>query len=127
MKTELSNGEWALMKVLWESAPMTITQLVSAMKDTTGWNKHTIIPMLSRMEGKGAVRHESNGRAKLFFPVLRKEDAIQQETTHFLDKVFDGRLGGMLNAMVDRRPLSQEDLDELTAILERAKEEKNRD
>ena len=127
MKTELSNGEWALMKVLWESAPMTITQLVSAMKDTTGWNKHTIIPMLSRMEGQGAVRHESNGRAKLFFPVLQKEDAIQQETSHFLDKVFDGRLGGMLNAMVDRRPLSQEDLDELTAILERAKEEKNRD
>ena len=127
MKTELSNGEWALMKVLWESSPMTITQLVAAMKDTTGWDKHTIIPMLSRMEAKGAVRFESNGRAKLFFPVLQREDAVRQETRNFLDKVFDGRLGGLLTAMVDRRPLSQEDVDELTAILEKAKGEQNRD
>ena len=127
MKTELSNGEWELMKLLWESAPMTITQLVSAVKDTTGWNKHTVIPMLTRMEAKGVVRHESNGRAKLFFPVLQKEDAVRQETAHFLDKVFDGRLGGLLNAMVDRHPLSREDLDELTAILEKAKGGKDRD
>ena len=127
MKAELSNGEWALMKVLWESAPMTITQLVSAMKDITGWNKHTIIPMLSRMEAKGVVRHEMGGRAKLFFPVLRKEDAVRQETGHFLEKVFDGHIGGMLNAMVARHSLTREDLDELTAILEKAKEGKKRD
>ena len=127
MKTELSNGEWALMKVLWESAPMTITQLVAALKDVTGWNKHTIIPMLTRMEAKGVVRHETGGRAKLFFPVLQKEDAIRQETGHFLEKVFDGHIGGMLNAMVDRRSLTKEDLDELTAILEKAKGGKPRD
>ncbi|MCH5352764.1 MAG: BlaI/MecI/CopY family transcriptional regulator [Acutalibacter sp.] len=127
MKTELSNGEWALMKVLWESAPMTITQLVSAMKDITGWNKHTVIPMLSRLEAKGVVRHESNGRAKLFFPVLRREDAVEQETGHFLEKVFDGHIGGMFTAMVDRHALTREDLDELTAILEKAKGGKKRD
>ena len=56
MKTELSDGEWTLMKALWEDAPMTITQLTAAMKDSTGWSKHTIISMLSRMEAKGAVK-----------------------------------------------------------------------
>ena len=127
MKTELSNGEWVLMKVLWESAPQTIAQLTKAVKDTTGWNKHTIIPMLSRMETKGVVRHESNGRAKIFFPVLQREDAVRQETSHFLEKVFDGRIGGLLNAMVDRHSLTQEDLDDLSAILKKAKEANKRD
>ena len=120
MKTELSNGEWILMKALWES-PMTITQLTKAMKDGTGWTKHTIISMLTRLEVKGAIRHESNGKAKVFFPVLQHEDAVQQETGHFLDKVFDGRLGVMLSTMVDSRQLTQADLDELSAILEKAK------
>ncbi|MCH5353605.1 MAG: BlaI/MecI/CopY family transcriptional regulator [Acutalibacter sp.] len=127
MRPELSDGEWILMKELWESSPMTITQLTAAMKDTTGWTKHTIISMLSRMEAKGAVRYESNGRAKLYFPVLRQEDAIRRETSHFLDKVFDGRLGVMLNAMVDSRSLTPEDLEELAAILEKAKEETDHD
>lgn len=121
MKTELSDGEWTLMKALWESAPMTITQLTAAMKDSTGWSKHTIISMLSRMEAKGAVRYQSNGRARLYTPVLQREDAVKRETSHFLDKVFDGRMGVMLNAMMDSRPLSQADLDELSAILEKAK------
>ena len=123
MKTELSNGEWTLMKALWDCAPLTITQLVAAMKDVTGWDKHTIIPMLNRMEKKGAVRYESNGRAKLFFPVLEREDAVKQETKHFLEKVFDGQVGVMLNAMVYNHHLTAEELEELTVILKRAKEE----
>ena len=122
MKTELSNGEWILMKLLWADAPKTITQLTSMVKDETGWDKHTVIPMLTRMEKKGVVRHESNGRAKLFFPVLQKEDAIRQETTHFLNKVFDGEIGVMLNSMVDNHRLSDKELEELTAILKKAKE-----
>ena len=121
MKTELSDGEWRLMKVLWESAPMTITQLTAAMKDSTGWSKHTIISMLSRLEVKGVVGYQSNGRAKLYAPVLQRGDAVKRETSHFLDKVFDGRMGVMLNAMMDSRPLTQADLDELSAILEKAK------
>ena len=127
MKTELSDGEWKLMKALWEDAPMTITQLTAAMKDSTGWSKHTIISMLSRMEAKGAVRYQSNGRAKLYSPILEQGDAVRRETSHFLDKVFDGQLGVMLNAMMDSRPLTQADLDELSAILEKAKGESGRD
>ena len=121
MKTELSDGEWKLMKALWEDAPMTITQLTAAMKDSTGWSKHTIISMLTRMEAKGAVRYQSNGRARLYSPVLQREDAVKRETGHFLDRVFDGHMGVMLNAMMDSRPLTQADLDELSAILEKAK------
>lgn len=127
MKTELSDGEWTLMKALWEDAPMTITQLTAAMKDSTGWSKHTIISMLSRMETKGAVKYQSNGRARLYSPVLQREDAVRRETSHFMDKVFDGHMGVMLNAMMDSRPLTQADLDELSAILERAKGESGRD
>ena len=106
---------------------MTITQLTAALKDSTGWSKHTIISMLARLEAKGAVRYQSNGRARAYSPVLRREDAAQRETRHFLDKVFDGHLGVMLNAVMDSRPLSQADLDELSAILEKAREEGTHD
>ena len=123
MKTELSDGEWRRMKVLWSSGSMTIAQLTGALKEVTGWSRHTVISMLSRLETKGVVRYQSNGRAKVYSPVLRQEDAVQREASRFLNKVFDGRIGVMLNAMMDSRPLTREDLEELSAILEKAKEE----
>ena len=122
MKTELSNGEWALMKVLWEASPRTITQLVAALRDSTGWDKHTIIPTLSRLEAKGAVTYRHNGRAKEYYPLLRQSDASRAETKRFLEKVYNGSLGVMVHAMVDSHALSQEDIQELSAILEKAKE-----
>ena len=122
MKTELSDGEWTLMKALWEGAPMTITQLTGALKETTGWSKHTIISMLSRLEAKGAVAYRENGRAKEYYPCLQKNDASRTETRRFLDKVYGGSLGVMVHAMVDSKALTQEDILELSAILEQAKE-----
>ena len=122
MKTELSNGEWALMKVLWEASPRTITQLTAALKDSIGWDKHTIIPTLSRLEAKGAVTYRHNGRAKEYYPLLRQSDASRAETKRFLEKVYNGSLGVMVHAMVDSHALSQEDIQELSAILEKAKE-----
>ena len=122
MKTDLSNGEWALMKVLWEASPRTITQLVVALKDSTGWDKHTIIPSLSRLEAKGAVAYRHNGRAKEYYPLLQQSDASRAETKRFLNKVYNGSLGVMVHAMVDSHALSKEDIQELSAILEKAKE-----
>lgn len=120
MKINLSDGEWKLMAQLWESSPQTITQLTAALKDETGWEKHTVITMLSRLEAKGAVGHDG-ATPKGYSPVLLRADAEKRETESFLDKVYGGRLGLMMSAMVDSRALTAEDVAELSAILEKAK------
>ena len=124
MKVNLSDGEWKLMNRLWEGSSLTITQLTAALREETGWSKHTVITMLSRLEAKGAVTWDNGETARKYRPLLRREDAARNETQSFLDKVYGGRLGLMMSAMVDSRALTQQDIDELTAILESAKEEK---
>ena len=123
MRPNLSDGEWKLMNRLWEKGRLTITQLTAALKEETGWGKHTVITMLSRLEAKGAVGHDETTQAKRYFPLLEKEEAAQEETGRFLERVYGGRLGLMMSAMVDSRALTEEDIDELTAILESTKEE----
>lgn len=116
----LSDGEWKLMTALWEHAPRTITELVHALEQDTGWTKHTIIKMLSRLEEKGAVRHEEGQRAKQFYPVADRRTAVLEETRGFLRKVYGGSIGLMMHAMVEEKALSREELDQLYAILEEA-------
>ena len=120
MKLNLSDSEWKLMNRLWSDAPMTITELTAAMRDETGWSKNTVITMLSRLESKGAVRYEDGTRAKRYFPVVAREDAAMAETENFLSKVYGGSLGLMVSSLVDSRSLTEADIAELTAILERA-------
>ena len=122
-KINLSDSEWKLMNRLWET-PMTIMELTGALKNETGWGKNTVITMLSRLEGKGAVRCVQEGRANRYFPVLERKDAAKAETESFLGKVYGGSLGMMMSAMVESKGLTRDDIAELSAILEKAGGEK---
>ena len=85
----LSDGEWKLMKLLWENYPMTLGDMVEAMQDDTAWSKGTIFTMLRRMNTKGVIRMDDSGRYQQYYPVLQKEEAEQAETRSFLERVYD--------------------------------------
>ena len=118
----LSDNEWKLMGRLWERSPRTITELTADLREETGWSKNTIITMLSRLDAKGAVRHEEGARAKAYYPAVDRETAARAETESFLGKVYGGSLGLLVSAMVESRALTEEDLAELSAILEKGGE-----
>lgn len=123
---KLSDGEWKIMQLLWEVEPKTVTQLTKDLSVEMGWTKHTVISYLKRMEEKGAVRHETEGRTKQFFSIIQEKEAELQETKDFLEKVFHGKFGLMLHTMVEQQSFSEAEIDELHQILEEAKaKEKN--
>ena len=121
-QVSLSDNEWKLMGRLWERSPRTITELTADLREETGWSKNTIITMLARLEAKGAVRHEEGARAKAYYPAVDRETAARAETESFLGKVYGGSLGLLVSAMVESRALTEEDLAELSAILEKGGE-----
>lgn len=117
----LSDGEWKIMNWLWESEGKTITELTASLQEETAWDKHIVITMLNRMEKKGAVAHRQAGRAKVFYPTVTRSEVSMQETRGFLQKVYKGSLGMMVNAMVADQALSGEEIQELYDILEQTK------
>lgn len=116
----LSDGEWKIMNVLWEQGSATITELTAALQEDTGWDKHIIITMLNRMEKKGAVSFQVNGRAKQYYPIPERNEVSIRETKGFLNKVYRGSIGMMVNAMVADKALTEQDIAELYEILEQA-------
>lgn len=53
---------------------------------------------------------------------MDRETAARAETESFLGKVYGGSLGLLVSAMVESRALTEEDLAELSAILEKGGE-----
>ena len=111
----LTPAEWRIMDCLWRSAPLTLMQLVSALKEETDWRKSTIATLLGRMEEKDLIRYETNG--------LAQADAAMKETASLLDRAYQGSLGLLVSTMVENRAVSKEELADLQAILQKAEEE----
>lgn len=120
INVNLSDGEWKIMNELWEKERATIKELTAALHEETGWDKHIIITMLNRMMKKGAVAFQMNGRAKQFYPTLLRNEVSIRETKGFLEKVYRGSIGMMVNAMIEDKALTKQDIAQLYQILEQA-------
>ena len=120
----LSDAEWKIMNALWDDSPKTITELTKVLADSTGWSKHTIITLLKRLEAKDAVYYEEGERAKQYFSNISQNEAIKEETRHFLDKTFKGKLGLMINTLIEEEDFSEQELDNLYALLEQKRNKK---
>ena len=118
----LSAGEWQIMECLWEKSPRTLMEMVRELPPSTGWHKSTVVTMVGRLEAKGAVGYIEGGRARLYSPSISRDQAALQETESLLHRVYRGSVGMMVNTLADSRGLSAADIEELSAILEKAKE-----
>ncbi|MBR3704719.1 MAG: BlaI/MecI/CopY family transcriptional regulator [Oscillospiraceae bacterium] len=123
----LSPAEWQIMEHLWEKHPRTLMELVRTLAPQTGWSKSTIVTMIGRLENKGALTYTEGGRARLYSPTVTREQAAVQETNTLLHRLYRGSVAMMVNTIADGRGLSSEDIDELYAILQRARVEQKED
>ena len=122
MKEEIkvTNSEWYVMNCLWEKSHLSLMQLVPLLKESAGWSKSTSATMVRRMTEKDLIGYEENGKTKYFFPKVKKQDVVVQETRDFLQRIYDGSVGMLMSALVRQNDLSQEDILELQEILKAA-------
>lgn len=118
----LTQNEWLVMEALWRG-PATLMELVHTLEqDPPGWAKSTTSTMVRRMEAKGLIRHETQGKAKVFSPAVSRDEAALAETRTLLDKAFDGSVGLLVNTLIRQESLTRSDIDALYAILRDAEE-----
>ena len=119
---DLTNSEWYVLDCLWERSPQTVMELVAALGTRLGWAKSTTITTLRRMEDKGLLLCQIQGRAKHYSPAVSRDRAVRRETRSFLDKVYRGSVGLMVSALAEDKALSRAEIDELYEILRKAEE-----
>jgi BlaI family penicillinase repressor len=120
-RSEISipNSEWVIMELLWDNAPMTVTQIAKAMEEKTGWAKSTTKTLISRMTAKGLLRLKKGEKAREYYPAIPRSEAVVAETESLLSRLYDGSLGLMVNTLVEKKSLSRREIEELRAILDK--------
>lgn len=122
MAIRVTPGEWALMEALWQG-PKTLMELVRCLGESEGWSKSTVTTMIRRMTDKELICFESDGKTKTFMAAVSREAVVAEETSSLLKRAYNGSIGLLVNAMVQRNTLSKADIDELYSILQKAEDE----
>lgn len=120
----LSPSEWRIMEVLW-TGPKTLMELVRILGESPGWAKSTVTTMVRRMEEKGLITYDQQGRTKVFHPAVGREEAAAAETHSLLQRAYHGSVGLLVNALAHQESLSRSDIEELYAVLRKAEEEQS--
>ena len=119
MSIQLTQAEAKILALLWEDAPLTMMQITRLLAESTSWSKHTVISILKRMVQKDTIRMNDVKPAKLYYPLVSRADVAEEKA-----EAFAGSPLLFMSAMVDGGKLSETEIDELLAMLNRAKEEK---
>ena len=119
---QLNHSEWLVMEQLWQ-APHSLMELVTLLEASAGWSKSTVATMVRRMEEKDIIRHEEQGRTKIFYPCLSQAEVAQRETQSLLERAYHGSIGLLVSTMAQRNALTKEDIDDLYDILKKAEED----
>ena len=116
---DLTDAEWTLMEQLWQSPGSSGRSLTEALAAQTGWSRSTTLTLLRRLLDKGAVRTELLDGTHVYFPLLTRESAARRQTKALLRRVYHGSLSSLVSAMTQEEQLSQTEIDELYALLDR--------
>lgn len=112
---QLSDSEWDLMKILWDKAPATASQIAEL---TPQWHLKTVRTMLIRLQKKGAVEYEVFDGIQHFKPLYEREQCESSATQSFMQRVFDGALTPMIAHFTRQQKLTKEEKEALIALLQ---------
>ena len=117
MAERISEGEQAVMEVLWAEAPLTATEVAERIPAARGWSERTVKTMLGRLLTKGALVHEEDGRRYLYRPAVERADYAHRETRRLADRLFGGRAAPLVAHLAAGDGLTDQDIAELEALL----------
>jgi BlaI family transcriptional regulator, penicillinase repressor len=121
--SELSKRERQIMDFLYQAGRATAAEVLEAIPDPPGYS--SVRATLRILEQKGHVRHEEDGRAYVFMPVIRKDAARKRALAHLLRTFFDNSAEQAVAALVDLAgpKTSAAELDRIGKIIDEAKRE----
>ena len=117
---ELTEAEWAIMKVVWEQEPCTAGTVQESLTETRDWAYSTVKTTMDRMADKGFLAIEKIRNLQLFRSRMSEVDAKRAELRKTLKRAFDGALTPMMQFLIEHEGLSKDEAAQLRQLIHKA-------
>jgi BlaI family penicillinase repressor len=115
---QLTELQIAIMRVLWERGQATVAEIQEALRDERGLALTTVATLLSRLEKRGIVSHETRQRQFVYQPLVTEADVRHSMLQELSERLFAGDVAAMMSHLLTGREISPGDLERIKAMLE---------
>jgi predicted transcriptional regulator len=117
---DITRTELAILRLLWRRGPSTIRSLTDTLYREGSHSQYaTVQSLLDRLELKGCVARDRQGRVNVFSATVSRGEVISGRLRELADAVCDGSLAPLLTHLVKGTDLSEEELTALSSLVER--------
>lgn len=112
---KIPEGEYRFCLIMWEREPVSTLELVKLCQEKLGWKRTTTYTVIKRLGERGILRLDNGVVTSL----ISREEAEKSEIETFVESKFGGSLPAFVAAFTKHQELSQQDLDEVQAMIDR--------
>jgi predicted transcriptional regulator len=122
-KPPLTRREREIMDILYRRGRATAHEVLEDLPDPPSYS--AVRALLRLLEERGHVKHAEDGPRYVYAPAVARGDARKSALAHVVKTFFAGSVEQAVATLVEssRTKLSREELDRLSEVIERAKQE----
>jgi predicted transcriptional regulator len=115
----LSKGELEVARALWGLRSASVREVHTALAEHREIDFTTVQTYLRRLETKGYVRGKLEGRTRIYTPKVQSRTVIRETIDDLIERLFAGETLPLMRHLIEDRGISDADLVELRALLDR--------
>ncbi len=114
----LGKRERQIMEIVYRRGRASVSEVLGELPDPPSYS--SVRAMLRYLEEKGLLRHEEEGPRYLYLPTASKQDVRGSALSHVVRTFFDGSVSTAVAALIESRPLSRDEYERLSRLLDEA-------
>ena len=123
-ESSLPDAELDVMTCLWKGGAQTARELREMLRDRRPMAHASICTLLKRLESKGLVAREKApiGKAYVYRARVKAVRTHRRLLGDLLDRVFEGSGIALIASLLETRPPTEDELDQLERLLQAMRE-----
>lgn len=119
-----TEGELAILTVLWERGPSTVRQVHEALADTRDTGYTTTLKLMQIMADKGLVKRNETARTHVYAAVAGEEQTQRVLVKDLVDRAFGGSAATLVLRALSEGT-SDEELREIRKLIDDYREKRS--
>ena len=118
-RAAMSKGEMEVARVLSDLKKATVREVHESFPAERAIDFTTVQTYLRRLETKGYVKAELDGRTRVYTPRVKLRTVIRETLDDLIDRLFCGETLPLVRHLIEERGVSDDELAELRQLIAR--------
>ena len=116
--TPLGETEMEVLQHVWHLGNATVAEVQERILKTRKIAYTTIMTVMKKLSDKGYLSYEKDGATYVYSPARTQEEVQQTLITNLVDKAFQGSSVALIQTLVKREALSDQERDHILKLIE---------